>query len=234
MPDLLRTLLALATLAAAAASARAEGMVQLTLRGVTEEGGRVELEIGARNQGGETREVDLTMHVGPHTRAHDVVALLEMRLRRADFRVLAPAPDERRAHLFVEDVLFVRLRLGHGLMGTVTASEEAPSALRLVSPDAQAEPLELSFTATTLHPHSGERGQRSLEIELEGHESAAQISDRLFKLALANQWVAERPHSDSWRLVKSTDGALVQGLTVALKSWGDWRLELEFPADDGR
>ena len=117
-----RVLLSLVLLALSS-SVGAEGLVQITLEGTlqTVGGARIEFEVGARANG-EARQVILGLHLAENTTCSDLATLLSKRLESGGFEVLTTRSDEGgspRVQIFVEDAIFVRMRLGGGGMGVV-------------------------------------------------------------------------------------------------------------------
>ena len=135
--------------------------------------------------------------------------------------------ESPRAQMFVEEAIFVRMRLGGGLEGTITVCEEGPASVRFLRPQAHLEPAKLVVSASTFHLHTERRGLKTIDVMLEPTLHGAQVSDLLFRTSIQEKWVAERPGTDSWRPMGMGDGAQITGLSVALRSEGDWRIEVE-------
>ncbi|TDJ70570.1 MAG: hypothetical protein E2O39_09835 [Planctomycetota bacterium] len=225
-----RVLLSLALLALSS-SLGAEGLVQITLEGTlhTVGGARIEFEVGARANG-EPRQVVLGLHLAESTTCSDLATLLTKRLERGGFEVLTTRSDDGgtpRVQIFVENTIFVRMRLGGGLEGTITVCEEGAAAVRIVRPQAHPQAAELVASASTFHLHTERRGFQNIAITLEPEFHGAQISDILFRESIAHKWLAERPGTDFWRPMGMADGAQITGLSIKLRSEGDWRIEVE-------
>ena len=204
--------------------------IQLTFEGqvVGTGGARIELAVEALRSDQSVR-VSLEPHLAEATSASDVAALLARRLERAGiFAWVTETDGSMRRHVFVEHVLGVRCRMSPGLSATVTVCEGAPDSLRIEPPDIVQGPARLRVTYSTLHPHTGVRGQQELEMPLTPDMHAARISEALTRQCLDDGLVAERPQQDSWRLVKLGDGAGLVGFNVELDTAADWALELLF------
>lgn len=229
----MRQALILALLICSASFASAENLVQLTLSGeiVASGGARVELAVGALRAEDEAREVTLDVHLAESTTASDVVGLLAARVQAAGFMAFASEPVEMegvlRRHLFIENTLFVRARLGFGLEGTLTSCEGAPAEIRLISAEASKAEAVLYVHASTLHPHTEQLGRAELEMALESGLHAAIASERLFRHGMEHDWIAERISPTGWSPTKLSGGARFTGLSVRLETTGDWGLELD-------
>ena len=224
----------------AADLARAEGLVQLSFGGqVDADGGApVELEFGLWD-GKAVREVSLNIHLARETTASDLAALVASRLERAGAKVLLPREGEPLygpIHVFVEAVTHANLRLGHGLRGSVTLCDSAPSSIRVQPPEIVRGGARLSIAATTFHHHDRRIGRKELVLELGELDTAGTVSEELARAAIAGGWVADRPSPDRWAASRTGDGAEITGCSVSLIGEGDadWRLEvqLEVPRVD--
>ena len=210
--------------------------IQLTFDGRIEApgGARVELAVGAiaRGELPQGREVAIHPHLAAGTTAADVAALLAQRLERAEIDAWlsesVTVDGESRCHLFVERAVLVRVRFGHGLSASVTICEGAPDSLKIEPPTILQEEALLMLTASTLHPHTNARRREEFRMSLTPEMHASRISEALTSYCVENGGIAERPHPDSWRLVKLRDGASLVGLNVQLATGGDWLLELRF------
>ncbi|MFT5051055.1 MAG: hypothetical protein ACI8QZ_002462 [Chlamydiales bacterium] len=210
--------------------------VQLTFSGeiASVAGARVEIEIGAVQAQGEfeSRQVSLHPLLAPGTNASDVAALLNQRLERAGFDVwLSDGRDQAGKmvrHLFIEHALFVHLRLGYGLSASVTVCEGAPRSMRILPPAVLEDGARLGLAFAALHAHTHDQRREELSMPLTFDMHAAQVSSELTRLCLDRNWMADRPHPDSWHLVQLDDGARIVGFSVGLDSPADWRIELEF------
>jgi len=214
-------------------SARAEGLVQLSFLGSVEPlaGAPVEFEIGAfpvDSEAGERREhrLQLELHLAPATSGAELATLIADRLRRLELGVVAPEPSGDSAQLFIEAVTFVNVRLGHGLHAIVTSSHGPPTGVRFERPKLNRAAAELVVSASTAHLHSEARGLTSFELSIGADVHGAQVAGDLFKAALEANWKAERPETDVWTPVKMKDGAELTGFSLALRSQGDWRIEM--------
>jgi len=221
------------------AGARAEGLVQLSLRGALASpgGAPVEVRWAAEVEPGQVREAGLRLHLARGTSAHALGTLLVQRLRQAGAKVLFPAEHGSAAgevQIFVEASTRVSLRLAPGLSSSITTCEVAPSRVRLLKPLLHSEPARLTIQTSTFHAHTRLPGSVLLELPLDSSGTMAQTSEELFEQALANGLVGDRPSADSWRPVRGEDGATVTGCSIELDSersdWGlEVQLELPFP-----
>jgi len=210
--------------------------VQMTFSGqIADAGGaRIEIEIGAVQGRDEfkSRQISLSPHLAPGTSAADVAAMLAQRLERAKFDVWLSEGREQAGktvrHLFLEQALFVRLRLGHGISASVTVCEGAPTSMRILPPEVLEDGARLELAFSALHPHTRDQRREQMSMPLSFDLHAAQISSELTRRCLDRKWMAERPHQDSWRIVQLHDGARIVGFSVNLETAADWRIELEF------
>ncbi|MCP3919828.1 MAG: hypothetical protein GY711_30200 [bacterium] len=216
--------------------AAGQGLVQISLGGeLTRRGGsRVELAVGAKIDG-QARQVELDIHLAQGTSSSDFAQLVAARLSRAGFDVLAPMPREAQAaksHVFVENTYFVRMRLGGGLIGTITTSELAPSEVRVDAPESMLEPANLLISASTRSPHTKKYGRSQFAVEFAKDDHPAQAINKIHKAALTAEWLGDRPTAHAWRPVRLVDGSIITGFSIGLESAGDWRLEVTLPRGD--
>lgn len=233
----LSTLLTGGVLSLLSGPVAAEGLVQLSFAGQIERfgGARVELSVEARS-GEELRRVELVPHLARGTGAADVAALLADRLQGAGIvvrpRTIGRA-DGLRAHVFIEGTVAVRVRAGHGLSVSVTTCEEPPLSVALQSPRANVSTARVVISASTMHGHTEARELRTFEVELEPSLPGAQYSEVLFRTAIENRWIAERPEGRAWRPVRMADGSRITGVGVDVDTAGDWRLEVTLAKEEG-
>lgn len=233
-----RLLLVLASLLALAGSTRAEGLVQLTLRGAVSEpgGGPVEVAWGFVPDRGPALHDQLRVHLAEGTRAGDLAALLQARLERSGARVIAPPPrDDRSAVvLFLEGLVALDLRLEAGLSASITVCEGAPESVRFSAPRAapgRLAPGRVFVTTSTFHPHSREQGSVRLEVALDQQTAPAAVCEALFQQGLERGLVGDRPAADAWRPLKTSDGALVTGCSIQLEDGrSGWGLQVRLAA----
>lgn len=231
-------LIALALLAPVAAG---QAMVQLSFEdGAQEKAGanqvpgpiRVELEIGALVRD-EPRQVRLAFQLAHGTTAADLTELVSTRLSRADFDVLAPAPDRSRTStrgtLFITDTLFVNLRILGPIVGVLTTSDGPPQTLRLQPPSGLSLPGTLVLIGSTKHPRKKALNPFRITVELVEGDHPAQIAERLHAASMKVNLLSERPGGDAWQPVRTKTGDLVQGISASIAGGGDWRLELVLP-----
>jgi len=231
---MLRACLLIAVVALVQGTTWAQGLVQLSLHGkISDPGGaRVEVEIGAwavasADAQPTPRELDFNAHLAAGTTGQELAQLLERRFSRAGFDVFATEPREGRGQLFIERALFVRLRLCSGLACEITLADRAPRSVRIMPPTYDKSDATFAFTATTYHPHTELRGRASFDLTIDSGLIPAQVSERLFEVAVDKGWMSQRPGIDAWQPLKRADGALLQGCSMSLRSSSDWRLEVE-------
>lgn len=245
--------IALASLALAALSplAPAQGLAQLRLEGElnSRHGAWIEVYIGAMVQR-QAREMQFIAYFGPGTTAVELGTLLAVRLERAKFDVIPTFFDRDSSgmSLFIDDALFVRVRVGGGINATITAMDTPPGAIRIFSPSLSPEPATVYISAGVWSPHAQIWGRVELSVPLETQSipdnlrldatnpvaDAPLVAKRLQAAATAAKWLTETSRGDSWRAIKMMDGAIFQGLAVTVQSEGDWRIELEFPRGGSR
>ncbi len=227
---------ALAALALAALApggvARAEGLVQLAFFGSIQSpgGALVDVAVGM-GEGERTRELRLSLHLAVGTTASDFAALLGERLRRASFDVIEPSHPGPVASLFVDRVRYVETRLGHGLRGSVTTSQEAPSRVHVRPPPVATEDAALLVGISTWRAHTSEGGRETLEVVLPADASAASISEQLATRGIEAGWVCERPSLDSWRPSRTIDGRDLTGCSIELSTREPWHLRVELASE---
>ncbi len=241
MVRLLRLPAAFLLLALLAPSALAQSMVQLSFRDLAPavattgetpvlEPVRIEIEAGAKI-GEESRQILLSLQLAPGTTAADLCELIAKRYERAGFDVLAPSPDRRtvatRGTVFLMDALFVNMRLLGPIAGTLTTCEGAPKSLRVRPPSARSAAGNLTLVGTLKHPSKDEVELLNMVVPLKVGMHPAQISEKLHTTAMERKLLSERPQGDSWQPVRTTEGALVTGLTIDIEGRGDWRLEVK-------
>ncbi len=206
-------------------------LVQLTLRGIllTPGGGLMEISSGFWRDGTEIR-VDLSLHLAGGTSARDLATLLVARLRSAGAKLEytgATSSNDSLAHIFLEHASLVRLRLGSGLSASITTTDAAPTSLRILVPIQTKDPANLSVCLTTFHPHTKLPGRLQLGLALEADADPSAICEKLFKDSLARGLVSDRPSADRWSPTRCTDGALITGCSMDLRSPnGDWGIEV--------
>ena len=216
-----------------ASGARADHLAQLSFEGrvSTAGGGRIEVSIGARRtQDDVARQVDLGLHLAEGTSAADLTALIALRLEAAGILVLRPAPsdpDSTLTHLFVERAIFVQIRAGFGLKGTISSCENAPVSMRVLSSDALQAPAQLLISASTWHPHTERASSARLVIELEQGMHGSGVAEQLFLTATQAGWIGTRPSVDEWSPARMTEGARVRGMSICMDSPADWGLRVD-------
>ena len=145
------------------------------------------------------------------------------------FAVIVTDPDKEGdgRSLFIDDALFVRLRVGGGLRGVITTCEGAPAAIRVVRPTSKSKKGEVHLSAGTLSPHTGESAEVSMKVQLDAADGMPQVAERLLKVAQERKWMSDRPGGDAWRPIRMVDGSRFTGLSVEIVSAAVWRLEVE-------
>jgi hypothetical protein len=240
--------IALASLALAGLSplAPAQGLAQLRLEGVLDSrhGAWVEVYIGAMVQR-TPREMPFIAYFGPGTTAVELGTLLAVRLERANFDVIPTLFDRDMdgMSLFIDNALFVRVRVGGGINATLTAMDTVPGSIRIFSPSLSPEPAIVHVSGGVWSPHAQIWGRVELSVPLETKAipdnlrldatnpvaDAPLVAKRLQEAAIKAKWLSESPRGDAWRPIKMMDGSIFQGIAVTVESEGDWRIELEFP-----
>lgn len=217
----------------------AEGLVQLTLDGFVARDGGALVEIGVGRprpapsddiyvpvEALELEEVVLRVHLAQGTKAPDLANLLAARLDRVGFKVITrPATAETgQAHLFIEGVEEVRLRLDRGLRAKVTLCESLPASIRLSPPVGRSSPATILVGVSTLHEHTREQSIRTVSVEVDDQASAATVAEKLSETAIGQGWVCERPTPDSWVPNKMQDGSVLYGTSVQYTADRPWTL----------
>ncbi|MCB9913636.1 MAG: hypothetical protein H6828_00640 [Planctomycetes bacterium] len=223
-----------------AGAARAEALVQLTLRGrvMVEGGAPVEVNVDFWD-GTQTKSTSLRLHVANGTSASDVGRLLAGRLRRAGAELEDPAEggvaEPLLANLFVHGATRVSLRLGYGLWSSVTVCEGVPQSLRVLPPQAEQGDLRLAIGISTFLTHTRTSARVDLALDVKPDAEPSEICERLFEQALAKGLQSERSTADRWTPTKVTDGAQLTGCSIDLAAQrGDWGLEVVLGEPRGR
>jgi hypothetical protein len=237
MPPI-RSVCAVLALLALPTGAAAQGLVQLSLEGRVDleaagiargkAGTHVEVEVGAL-VAGEPRKVELHLYLAHGTTAADLGSLVAKRLERAKFDVIATEPTTTgtpRGNVFIEDALYVNLRLGGGLTGAITTSEGAPASIKVERPGLGEEQAKLTLSGSTFSPHDKKRSAVSFELEIEATDHSPHISEALNEQGTKQGWLSERPAADSWRPMKLRTGEAFSGFSIRLDSPADWRIEV--------
>lgn len=241
MARAIRLLLISAALFTLFGNLRAEGLVQLTLKGEVQTRGGAPVEIRWTSKSsttGKFEEVGLRLHLAEGTSAFDVATLLVGRLREAGAKVRFPGEKARQVHrvqVFVEATTQISLRLAPGMASTITTCDAAPTSVRFLSPLSHVARAMMMVQTTTFHPHSKKPGSILLEMGLDALRPPAEICESIFQQTLELGLVSERPTTSSWRPIKGADGAAVTGCSIELNSVNsDWGLEvsLEVPAGE--
>lgn len=238
-PRALRLFLVLLALPLLPRGAAAQGMVQLTLRGAIElrGGNRVQVTVGGNvlreDKTQEARELAFSVHLAQGTTASEVLALLQRRLDDAGFVTLVSSPSEGEArnhtNLFVEQVLFLELRVGGGLTATVTTCDGPLRTLRFLAAQALPAAGSLHVSGSGRHPHDQRLSRRGFDLDMAEGEHPAALSERIFKVATEAGWIAQRSGPTEWSPVRWQDGSAIEGMSVEIVSQGDWSLRLELP-----
>ena len=233
---------AVAVIGLLALPSSAQGLVQIVLSGaIAQEGGaRVEVDLryearagNAVGEGG----VQLGLHLANHTTAAELGLLLARELERTGALVIAPrelGSDPKRASIFVDRVHFAALRLGRGLSGDVCSTEEAPALVRILPPKEAKEEASFLLSASHEHPHTKDRGRFELAVQFAAGLSGEQASDLVTTSALNKGWPGQWVDHRAWRPQALATGARVTGACVALRTKGDWRIEVELERDTAR
>jgi len=226
--------LALFLFLALAPDASAGGLVQLTLQGEieTKGGAYVEIEVaaGAPDEG---RVVEIGAHFARYTTASELIAVLAHRLKRSGIVIEVPSQqglDLSRATLFVENTLFINLRLGHGLWANVTLCDAVPASVSFRPPASQRGKAEFHVHASTWHAHTKQRNVVSVQVVAGADWSATAVAEDLVTRTIGQGWIAQRPTHDSWSPVKMGDGSQFTGFSLDFEvKRADWRVEILLP-----
>lgn len=216
-----------------AGSARAQGLVQLTLAGEIDRtgGARAEVEVTIANAStnGEPRTLAFSIFLAERTSASDLAVLLEKRLTAAGVRTVNASEGQAARPvtcLFVDDVLGVAVRLGQGLRASVTLSEDRPASVRVLPPQDAKQDAELRITASTWMAHERQHSRIELETRLEAAFPVVRIADALAGQATRAGWPSEVQRHEFWMPGPVAAGAAVDAVNFDLQSSGDWRLEI--------
>ena len=240
-----RIVLASLALACSTPFASAQGLAQLRLEGQlnSKHGAWIEIEIGAVLQR-QAREIALVAFLGPGTTAIELGTLIAVRLERAKFDVIPTFLDRNATgmSLFIDNVLFVRARVGGGLSATITCMDLPPGSIRIYSPSLSTEPATVHVSGGVWSPHEQIWGRVELSVPLDTKTvpdnlrldgtypvaDAPLVAKRLQAAAAEAKWMSETARGDAWRPIRMMNGAIFQGLAVTVESEGDWRIEVEF------
>jgi hypothetical protein len=225
--------LVLAVLAVFASAVRAQGPVQLTLSGQVDRagGGRAEVVVTFANATtqGAPASVMFSMFLAERTSAADLAVLLERRFTAAGLSAVNTSAGQSARPatcLFLEGVLSVALRLGHGLRATVTLGEGRPETVRLLPPQDAKKDARLFVTASTWSAHERRHGRFELEHLLGAELPVVRIADQLTSTATRRGWPSDVRNHEVWLPGTSIAGAAIDAAHFDLDSEGDWRLEI--------
>lgn len=222
--------------------ASSKGLVQIVLTGQIAQDGGARVEISLRyetriaestGQGG----LDLDLHLANFTTAAELGLLLARELERTGAIVIAPRElggDPKRASIFVDRVHFAALRLGRGVSGDLCTAEEAPALVRVLPPKELKEEATFLLSASHEHPHTKDRGRFEFSAKFGSTMSGEQASDLIATTALDKGWPGKWVDHQAWQPQGLATGARVAGACVALRTRGDWRLELELERTGSR
>ena len=221
-----------------ASFARGQSLAQIRLDGSLDGAGRVEIEVGAMVKG-QARVLEVGVFLGHGTSGADVIRLLSGRLETAGMQSYrggeASKPAAHSGSIFVEQALFVNMRLGDGIEGTVTACEGAPESLKVVAPDKGGADIELLLQANAIHPVTRQSKTVSLEVPLTAGSHPVQNCEALMEAAVKAKWGCDRPKTDLWRPLRLSDGSRLEGVSVGVKQ--GYRVEVtlaQAPEPDGQ
>ena len=212
--------------AAHGSSLRAQGLVQISLKGaVLEQGGSwCELSVSALDaQRGELQAVSLALHAAEGTGAADLLQLLAGRLEARGVRVVRPAQvagaTQQQAHevqwsLFVEQCAGVSLRVPLGLQSSATTSEGAPYSVRVL-PASGGGGL-LLVRASTHSRADGTVGSLSCQVALTKTTGKDDIATALAAAAIEAGWRGSVEGRDTWVPGLLQHGADVRGTSFVL------------------
>ena len=217
--------LVLLAFAAHGSALRAQGLVQITLKGaVLEQGGSwCDLSVSAFDaQRGELQSVALALHAAEGTGAADLLQLLAGRLEARGVRVVRPAQvagaTQQPAHeiqwsLFVEQCAGVSLRVPVGLQMSATTSEGAPYSVRVLP--AAGGGL-LLVRASTHARADGTVGSLSCQVALTKTSGKDDIATALAAAAIEAGWRGSVDGRDTWLPGQVQDGSDVRGTSFVL------------------
>lgn len=225
-----RSAAALLLLAAVAAPASAQGLVQLTFSGEIDRtgGARAEVDVTVAKDG-QPRTLSFSVFLAERTSAADLAVLLEKRLTAAGVRTINASEGQSARPvtcLFVEDVLAVGLRLGQGLRATVTLSEDRAESVRVLPPQDARQDADLRVTASTWIAHERKHARVELEARLEAAMPLVRIADTLADKATRAGWPSEIQRHESWLPGAVAGGSAIDAVHFDLLTQGDWRIEV--------
>ena len=214
-----------------------EGLTQISFSGAISAvgGAHVEVEVSAHTTVGEQelQEASLFMHMANGTSAADVANLVADRLSRLGIDIVSPgrAPDASVASLFVARTKRVRLRLGHGLAGSVSLCEEAPLRVGLERPGQEQSAATLNIGLSAYYMHTSQHRRALLTLDVPADATVPWVSEQLANRGIDVGWNCVRPDLEGWRVNSLLDGGRVTGVSIELESAADWALVVEL--DDG-
>lgn len=221
----MRTLLSAFLLLSLSALASAQSLAQVSIEGRLAKPSRVEVEIGAMVANLE-RQLDFHTFLAAGTTAQDVMGLIAGRLEASGFHAhLGPVRENSVGGrtLFVERALFIRMRIGDGLVGSITACEASPTSVRVV-PHAK-NSFTLTATAGLYNPGADTHSTDTMSLEFKPGTFSAQCVDRLLEEAARKGWASNRPAHELWQPVKLVTGEQITGMTFNASA--SWRVEVD-------
>lgn len=234
MRDALRLPLFLAILVGTVlcAPSRAQGLVQLTLAGeIAEYGGaRVEVEMVLQSpESASPVRMSLVGLLGQHTSAADLANLVTARLRLVGVSAISlgsHAPLLGPVNLYVDGVLSIGMRLGHGLSATVTLCEDRPASVKLTPGAESKKGADLKVVVLTTQDQTRSQGRFTISTQLVDDSQITDVGMRLVHAAIAQGWPAELKNHDTWCPAAATETERVTSCSFDLRSQADWRLDV--------
>lgn len=233
---LLRFVLVLLLVASSAVPLRAQGLVQIALKGAVAEagGGWCDLSVSALDaQRGELQTGVVALHAAEGTGAGDLVLLLASRLEARGVKVVRPAapagPTQQAAHelqwsLFVEQCAGVSLRVPEGLQLSATTSEGAPQSVRLLPASAAGGVL---FVRASAHNRAdGVVSPLRCQVSLTKAAAKDDIASALAAAAIEAGWRGAVEGRDTWLPGLPLDGTEVRGASFVLSGAAGATLQL--------
>jgi hypothetical protein len=228
----MRLFLLVLLLVATSLCSRAQGLVQIVFEGEIDAAGgaRVESDIVIGDAGASRpQKMSLALLLGERTSAVDFAGLLARRLEQAGAHVIftgATGPMKGPTCLFVENVLAIGLRLGHGLNATITLCDDRPSSIKLTPSIESPLGAGLTVVAQTMEAHSQQPGHFTLDVRLDDRADASDVGPQIVKAAIDKGWPSELDQHVTWRPGATTDNGDITSCSIQLRSTTDWRIDI--------
>ena len=231
MNTLRRSLLALVCFACFCTSALGSGLVQVTLIGNIDQG---QGSVVALKVNSGSHSLDFSGMVGEDTTVGDLASLFELKLKRNGFSVTRGDSVAQRGpvSLFIDNVEFISVRMGAGVIATVTSSEELPTLFRVLPPRIKSKSGGGSLRTYVTMKSEVKDQEPSLEIKGIDVDLPARggtsddVATELSRKGLHEGVTSTKLADGGWKAKGTESGAKAIAMSVRLYSDVDWGIEM--------